>query len=538
MKKRKIIKLKNDADTYFDLGDDALDAGDYINAVHYFYTAYTKGGGEDALYYIGETYCDMGEYDEALHYLFRALNKRPDCPDIHATISMCFLSMNDEDTALFYAFSQMDMAHYNDTLFNKDNHQEPQKIRLLEKNDHMLIDIAAKLLSAGDKKYAKELLQTIKPDSPDFLKACNLLIMLALEDKQAKEALKTIDMALKQNTKQKESGIFLEFRCWEIAAYHILKDKENKERVIDIVENAKLDFHASRAAVFTYAKIGDHKRIRRHIENVLKEDAYNKNMLVMLAVAHYLCGDAKAAKDEIVAAAKLYPGDISIKEIALAFSQKRKGFILTALIDKKTAGNWIDDVEEGLAFMAKGRYEDVADKADFKQKIEWVFQSRLNSLVAHAAIVLAKQEDFKEFLLEKLLDHQMEVVSKKAILYSLLVNKVVTKFGIVLDGFYQKLALKQFNAQYDKVFRAYCKTFATLVFMESGFETRLLNAAKKVDERFNELLLDDSKDEDIIPAILFSLVIKNKLPLAHSAFIFGCDEDELEWRIDYLLKKK
>ena len=535
MRKRH-IKFKTDADTYFDLAEDALDAGDYINAVHYFYIAHKKGGGTDALFFLGETYSDMGEYEEALNYLFLALDSRPDCPDINNAIANCFLSMNDEDTALFYSWTGMSVDSYNELMFERDNgfYKESQnKIRLLEKNDQMLIDIAAKLLSAGDRKYAKELLQTIKPESEDFLKACNLLIMIALEDKKADEALEIIQIALGQNKEQKkESGVFLEFRCWAIVAYYMQKDKENKDRAIEIVESTNLDYHASRAAVYSYAKINDYKRIGRHIENVLKDDAFNKNMRVMLSVSHHLGGDNVRAKEEIVAVSKLFPNDIAIKEIALAIAQKRKGLILAALIDKKTTGDWIDDIEEGLTLISKGRYEDVPEKDDFRKKIEWAFQSRLNSLIAHAALVLASIKEFRLFLLTKLIDYELETASKKVILYSLLVSNMVGKFGIVIDGFYQKIGFKRLKTENRAIYRAYCKTFATLVFMENGFENRLFNAVKKIEQRFLEL--DIGENDDMLAALLFSMSIKNKLPLSHSAFIFSCDEKELTKKLDII----
>jgi len=544
--KKKPIKFKTDADTYFDLAEEAFGASDYINAVHYFYIAYTlslkdKEAMTDALFFLGEIYLDVGEYEEALYYLFKALDRRPDCTDINNTIASCFLCLNDEDTAIFYSWAGMSVKSYKDLMHERDDlineyQLESKKIRLLEKNDQMIIDIAAKLLTAGDKKYAKELLQTVKPNSPDFLKACNLLIMICLEDKQAKEALEIIDEALSQNQNKKESGIFLEFRCWQIVSYHILKDKENKQRVIDIIEAASLDFHASRAAVFTYAKINDYKRIRRHIEDVLKKDAFNKNMRVMLSIAHHLCGDEKNAKIEIVAASKLYPNDIAIKEIALAISQKRKGLILAALMDKKTTASWIDDIEEALDLIAKNRYEDVPQKSEFIKKIEWVFQSRLNSLITHAALILGSNHEFKDFLMDRLTDYELETAPRKTILYSLLVNNAITKFGIVIDGFYQRLSFKPLNTHNKILFKAYCKTFATLVFMENGFETRLNNAAKKIEDRFDELKLND--DEDMLSALLFALSIKAKLPLSHSAFIFSCDEHTLKTKFDLVKAKK
>jgi|GEM_PF-2417572 len=534
--KKRPIKFKTDADTYFDLAEDALEAGDYINAVHYFQHAYKKGGGVDALFFLGEAYTDMGEYEEALYYLFKALDKRPDCPDINNAIASCFLFMNDEDTALFYSWAGMNMKSYSELMFEKSGeyYQEPQnKIRLLEKNDQMIIDIAAKLLSAGDRKYASELLQTIKPDSDDFFKACNLLIMIALEDKKAAVALEIIYLALKQNNEQKESGIFLEFRCWEIVAYHLLKDKEKKEKTIDIIEKAKLDFRASRAAVYAYSKINDYKRIKRHIENVLKEDAFNKNMRVMLSLAYHLCGEASLAKDEIVSASKLYPNDITIKEVALAISQKRKGLVLAALLDKKTTGQWIDDVEEGLNLIHQNRWEDVPDKEHFKHKLEWVFQSRLNNLATHASMIVAKLDEFKPFLLGKLIDYNLDMPTRKLILYTILTNYPNNKFGIVLDGFYQRINFKRLKTDNKMVFGAYCKTFATLIFMEHSFETRLFNSAKKIEEKINELGLGKG-DDDMLAALMFQMTTKHKLPISHSAFIFSCDEKELVARLDKL----
>jgi len=538
--KKRPIKFKTDADTYFDLAEDALDAGDYINAVFHFHNAYLKGGGADALFFLGETYTDIGEYDEALYYLFKALDKRPDCPDINGAIAACFLSMNDEDTAIFYTWTGMSMKDYNDMMYEKDveiYNESNKKIRLLEKNDKMLLDIATKLLSTGDRTYAKELLQTVKPESDEFLRSCNLLIMIALDDKKVAEALEIIELGLRQNEGKKESGVHLEFRCWAIVAYHLLKDKENKQAAIDIVEKASLDYHASRAAVFAYSRINDYKRAGRHIEAILKENPYSKGMRIMLALANYLCGKFDEAKNEIVAAAKLYPNDISIKEVAGAISQRRKGLSLTTLIDKRTTANWIDDVEENLELIKKGRYEDVPDKAGFRQKLEWIFQSHLNSLATYAILIISKLDEFKQFLLDKLIDYHLEMPVRKVVLYSVLMNYPVNKPGIVMEGFYQRISFRRLKVANEMVFRAYCKTFSTLIFMENGFETRLYNAAKKIEERFSDLRIRENEESDILAAMMFALSTKSKLPPAHIAFIFSCDEKVLLGKLNKIRSK-
>jgi len=631
---KKPIKFKKTADTYFDLAEEKLDGGDYESAVYNFYRAYEEGGGVDALIALGETYFEMGEPEEGLNYLFRALDKEPKSDDICTAIAQCFLALEDDDTSLFYVRPNMTLKKYKHYMREAEwaLSKDVPPVRLVEQNSEMIVDIAVKLLSAGDNVYAKELLQTIRSSDKDwYCRAMCLLAMIALDDDKPDEALKHIDEGL--NVKE-----VVELRCWQAVAYFIKLDSinayknskktgkktskkvkdsgieeennvgeageasaetDNKTKakiqeytqklneIIEIIESSKLDSAAHTAAGFAYIKMGDAVRAERHLSSTLSIDPYNCEALISRALALHAQGRYTEAKSQIVSASRLYPDDIAIQEVALAMAQMRKGLRLYPMFDMETLTAWAEQTDRNLKLVDEGLDDEIEDKADFKRKVEWLYQTRMASRQASASLSLAKNKAWHAFLREKILNNDMDMSAKKATLYALLFfggwsldcaegdggisgslnekdklngKRLLGKSGavgaeeesggaavkvkrkdyiskgsiaIVMGGLYLRLKVK-FPVGMNAFFaRSYCKTFCTLAFMDYDFETRLLNNAIRVLSVFNcgglGLEAENDEAENTLAALLFYLSKRSgEIPLPHCAHIFACNENTLK----------
>ena len=435
--KAKTTKIKYDAALFFDKAEEKLDAGDFESAIHFFYKSYKAGGGVDSLIALSETYAEMGEVAEGLNYLFRALDMQPKNEEVCLCLSQAFADLDDEETSLFYLSPSTSIKKYHlllDQMEKSDPFTQKQKpVRLLQKNDGIIIDVAKKMLLTEDAFYAEEILSTIKTDSDHYQKAASMRAMILADKGKYKQLLELTTTALSK-------GENIELSCWQIAAYHFLKDKENKKRAIEFVENLKLNPQQSMIAVMAYVKIGDHKRVIRHTENVLQVDPFNKKLIITLAKALYLSKDFANAKREIVSAARLFPEDVTIKQIAKEFFDQTKCTSLYPTIDKKTANEWVDQLLQcqidNMTTAADGNLNKSSDFESLNQKVLWLYQNKAKASISNVALMFANFPDWHQFFKERLIDNTIDSYEKRAIMFALLLNKTAGPIGIVIDGLY------------------------------------------------------------------------------------------------------
>lgn len=495
-KKGKILKFLQDAEYYFDLALDYLDAEDYLNALDYTRRAIKLDPYElDYIFLLAQIYSEMGLYAKSNFEYFKLLAIDQNLGECYLRISQNYYMMREEEAAVYYIKKSMEFD------FDQDDFDEDEefavdyeemlrdlsgnnKFRLISKNmeDQMLLNYANKLMSISEYDSAMQLLSYVKPDSKYYINALNSAAFCSARIDNPEQE---IELALK----------VLEIDPYNINALCNLADGyvqagkvEEAQRVADALLQLKIaDTRDYYKAAIALLECGYNKQAIKYLCDFLSYHPYHEAGLLLLSLAYYNQKELDLARECVYKLVRIDNTNTIAKYYNQYFQnhQEFKPLEYIRQVPKEEADRRIKMFEEIVQYSSEDLIKLIKTNPEFFHYAKWIFEYASIGLTQKLIERLARirNQQAQTFLRECLVDNLLSFVVKQRILRTLLSLMPNKKIALVHEDEIRFITPKAnkliFN--FPKVyFEAYLDVFTSLAFVDKDYESEFNRSVRKI----------------------------------------------------------
>ncbi len=501
-----------------------LEAGDYPSGIYGLHKAVEAGVGTDAELDLASAYLDVGCISEAQKFYIRVLSKKPREEEAYIGMINCFIETNEQELANYYFVKGL-----KENILNKEQledyfieeHEDGPEIRLYDSKDKSkLVSIASKLLVSGDNEYAEQLLKSVaRPDVKQYTESCSLLSLLYLNQKRLDDAALYADKVL-----EVEPNDVFALVCRILVSYHKGFDTEvmgYKERLLSLdIRDERLIVKAAVCMM----NVGDGENAQKYLEKLLAIQPYDRTALVSMIAVTGAQKKFELAKRYAVTAHKLFPEDVEIRYFATLIREQEQEKLASIMKKGFDGESWLRELESFMVEHSSLSKIEAALKKNpvMRDKLKWLEQCPPCKQQMEILSFFAQSDRWREQSQRLLLLPEFDLHTKKLILKNILINSSKKDFSLYTCGVLRKYKPKKLERE--PLSEAYYLAYATMAFVDSGFDKKLYEAYKEIAQSE----VGDVAKPAVAAAVMFYLaggvnVIKTRKDCAE---IFGITEEE------------
>ncbi|MCL2234250.1 MAG: hypothetical protein FWC11_00850 [Firmicutes bacterium] len=510
----KITKFNTNPEHYYNLAIDKAENGEYLVALEYLSRAErlayatdkynlacvdflnfiqsARFGPSDGIvmgirFERSEIYARLGFFDDANKELFKIASDEFSHDEIFYCLIKNFILMDMTKEAAYYLNLGLDKGVLDELDgFGPIDIEEVAKqntLRLVGPTgaEHSL-NAAKQLALSGENKMAKKILLDIKEGTKEYSDALRGLIRISFDEKKYDEGMEFIEKALEKN--DKDADVLLT----KVLGYELLEKKEEAQKLLEEIDKLNFDDIDAYAKLATRSAVRDDaRRVKLFSEKVLKEVEFDKEMLVLNALANHNLGNKAQAKNAIVKACTVFPNDYNIFFFAkIIDSEEHVKISMSTELPLSLQKSLIKSVEDALKTIKdEGEFIEMMIENDkFRNAVFWGFFNSNSNLQHYLADYLSNHGTIGYTMVtDFLIDTTKPISLKKTIFLNILKRGVVQFINVVNNHQFTSFYVKPPKFTQDKtMLDAYHTVFASLAFIQQGFEKKLKATFKKVVE--------------------------------------------------------
>jgi tetratricopeptide (TPR) repeat protein len=546
----KILKMKITPSYYYDKALDKSEHDDFIGCLELLRRAESLTEGEtddEALAIrleIADTLGLMGAYEESNRAYYRLTAFDYCLDDVYYGLIKNYALLDMPEQAVYYLNYAVDTG-----ILSSDEGFEPIDFDLLQKpekprlklvkphdNSHT-IRLAKQLLGASDTFFARQILEAVPESSEQFREAANYLALIELSDGRYDEGLRLTEKVLGKN----ETDI--NALTTRILALNMLGNADRvRAAAVQLDGLGITEWPETAKIALCFCQISDAERAHKYLFKSLKTLPYDRDMLLLFAIAAANTGRAAEAKDAMLKLQLIYPRDAVVRYYARA---------VTSHCKQKKAGADVEplDLIPDLPLSVRERYTALLESAlnaaatpaafyslcrtqpDLAEAVMWALYSDIPPLQTKLGRVLARSERGLETALAILIDPDYPPIPKKEIFAEVLRGGKARIVQTVINheiGWFRPSIPKEVKNK--ALVGAYWQVYSALAFIERDFDRRLNGWFKRMAEAFGAAGIRSNISETAAAAILAYKSRIHKVFYSKQAVceVFGCDEQEFD----------
>jgi tetratricopeptide (TPR) repeat protein len=494
-KKGKILKFLQDADYYFELALDCLDAEDYLNALDYIRRAIKIDPHElDFRFLLAQIYSDMGLYAKSNFEYFKLLSLDQNLGECFLRISQNYYMMRDEDSAIYYIkkgmefdFDQADFDEDDDIAIDYETmirELSGNKLKLISKNieDQMLLNYANKLMSISEYDSAMQLLSYVRPDSRYYINALNSAAFCSARVDNPRQEIEFAQKVLEIEPYNVNA------LCNLADGYAQLGDIQEAQKIADIILQLKItDSNDYYKAAIALLQCGYNKQAIKYLCDFLSFHPYHEAGLLLLSLAYYNQKELDLAQECVYKLVRIDNSNTIAKYYNQFFqsSQEFRELEYIKQAPKEEAERRIKMFEEIVEYPSADLIKLIKSDSELFDYAKWIFEYANINLSQSLIEKLARLRNAQAqtFLRECLVDNTLSFVIKQRILRRLLSMLPTKKIALVHEEEIRfispKVTKNIFN--YPKAyFEAFIDVFTSLAFVDRDYETEFNRSTRRV----------------------------------------------------------
>lgn len=535
----KVIKMKNDAEYYYQRGIDKSEAGQYIDAIDSFYSALYRD--PDNLWIYSElafNYLELGLVNEAekVYYKILALDKR--CEIGYLGLIQCFLREDRITNAIYY----FEMGKENNALDteidfdsyaseNDEGARPAPKLKVVERDDHSeIVKLAQRMILSGEEDFARQMLEGIPESSNQSNDAKNHLSFLAYVAEDYDRCTKLTEEVL-----EKDPDNIYALTTAALVAKKLdddVKVKEFVDRMDGLNASEREDVYR---IAMCFLQLGDAVMCEKYFGKLFDDMPYEHDLTLAYAIALYDNGKKAEAKSIMLDLRRIFPEDSVAGYYARFIGEGQIKYIPVAtdlpLGEKERRLHRIDEIfamDNDVDKVVERLYRD----EELYDMVLWLFSSSELAAASRIAAFLIQHEDWQPFFRDKLIDPDVPVVLKKEYLLGYLRYSDVKKFSLVVGDL-----LQTYNPRIPKckdnfdMREAYWTVFATCSFVTRDFSGKINKAYKKIVDIMSAPDFKPFKiDRNVMAAVIAYWARPHKIfyDKTECCEIFGCDPKDFD----------
>ncbi len=487
------LTTDNGIGIYYEKAMDKYDEGDFVGCLELLFIArdlLQDPYGEDdltLLLEIADTYSEMGLFYESNKYYYILTQYSYSLDEVYYSIIRNFILMGNAEAAVGYLNFAMEVGllspEDNISVSELESFMKPpaEKFRLLKEQDsEYLVQVAKQLVNSHDTEFAKQVLGSVSPQSKHYVDASNFLAILEVGGGNAEKGIEYCDGILE--TKPDDVGAI----TTKIVGKNMLGDeREVKELTERLLELDISDVKDLSKAAMCMAELKNSALTAKFCEKVLREEPFERNIILLDALAQANLGNRTRAKDLIVSLCTVYQFDYTAKYYARLIDEYDGGseLPLTVVMDGAERARRTETIETELS--------KAVNPVDFVRALEldeelneivmWGLYEGDDATALKTGRMISRTKNGFPIARRILLNPDCSVVLKKAVFLQLLKTGSVFVLSVVIND-----KMLSFHPILPKVTRraelidAYWQVYSALAFIESGYEKKLSRWYKQI----------------------------------------------------------
>ncbi len=484
---------------YYEKAMQKYDDGDFVGCLELLFTARELLDDpycEDdltLLLEIADTYAEMGLFDESNKYYFILTQYNYSLDEVFYSLIKNFILAGDLELAVYYLNFGMEVGLLNsDDGFSLEELEDlmkppPEKPRLMKESDSdYLLQVARQLVNSHDTDFAKQMLASVPPHSKNYVDAKNFLALIEIGNGNAEKGIEHCDDVLELSPSDISA----------LTAKLVARKMQGDEKEVEELKNALADMDITDLsdlgkAAMCMAEIGDSALTAKYCDRILKESPYERNIMLVGALAHANIGNRARAKDLIVSLCTVYGYDYTAKYYARIIDAHdgKTTLPLTFVMDAAEKARRIEKIEKALG-QATNPIDFVRSYEEDEELFEavmWSVYEECDATAVKVGKMISRSRKGFPFARRILLYPDCPVVLKKAVFLQLFKTGSIFRLSVVNNG-----KLLMFHPILPKVTRraelvdAYWQVYSALAFIETDYDKKLNEWYKKAVAAFDK----------------------------------------------------
>ncbi len=544
----KITSLTEDSGIgiYYEKAMQKYDDGDYVGCLDLLFTArelLNEPYCEDdltLLLEIADTYAEMGLFEESNKYYFILTQYNYSLDEVFYSLIKNFILTGNLELAVYYLNFGMEVGLLNsDDGFSAEELEDlvkpPQeKLRLMKDNDsEYLVQVARQLVNSHDTEFAKQMLSSVPPHSKHYADAENFLAVIEIGSGNAEKGIEHCDAVLERKPDDISA----------LTAKLVARKIQGNEQEVAELKNTITELDISDLSdigkvAMCMAEIGDSALTAKYCDRILGENPYERNIMLVGALAHANIGNRARAKDLIVSLCTVYGYDYTAKYYARLIDAHdgEAALPLTFIMDnaEKTRRNEMIEKALGKAVNPIDFVRAYEDDEELYEYVMWSLYEECDATAVKVGKTISRTRNGFALARKLLLYPDCSVVLKKAVFLQLFKTGSVFRLSMINND-----RLFMFHPILPKVTRrselvdAYWQVYSALAFIETGYDKKLNEWYKKAVAAF------DKEKEKLKPAAIAALIAyKSQINKIFALDTYCCEVFDCEYRDFVLYSKK
>lgn len=534
---KKIVKLKNDAQYYFEKGVERSDAGEYVLAIDNFYSSLDRDDVTNpvVLSELAYAYLALGLNEKALEFYFYLLCQDPYSEVAYLGLIRCFAERN-PSAALYYLNRGIDEGvlsedfQMNEGIEVEFEERKKPLFSLYDGRDNSeLINIAKGMLAGGENELARHVYEEVPEDSKQYVDAKNGLAFIELNNGNYSDASQLCDLSLARDPKN-----FAALNTKMIAQARGGNEQGALETAKIIDEMNVSDLQYLYSAATSFMESGLYEYSEKYFERAYNRAPYQRDCTLAYALHLYNRGKKADAKAHLLDLRRLYPEDSVVGYYARAVNAGESEWIKPAFTlptkEKNRRLNNIESVFSELSDINKVN-ERLAEDEDLYDSVMWLLDSNDNVTAEKVGVFLCQTQEWHPYFEFKFVDYNVSPMLKREWLNTYLCFSESKKFKLVV-GFVQMehdATPPKCNDNH-RMREAYWRFYSTAVFVCPSFRKEVRRAYKKAVKLMSAPDFEPFEiDVDTMSAVLAKMTgLKSFNDDALCVNLFNCKKDLYE----------
>ena len=385
--------------------------------------------------------------------------------------------------------------------------------------------MAKQLIASHDTEFAKQMLGSIPPHSKNYVDASNFLALIEIGNGNIEKGIKHCDDVLEINPDDVSA----------LTAKIIAADMQGNMTEVEELTCRLLDLDISELSdmnkiAMCMAEINDSAFTAKYCDRILRESPYERNILLLGALAHANLGNRARAKSLIVSLCSVFRYDYTAKYYAriIDMHDGETPLPLTVIMDSAEKHRRIERIEKALSKAVNPidfvrAYEDDEELFD---AVMWSVYEEGDATAVKVGKTVSRTRRGFPFARRILLNPDCSVVLKKAVFLQLFKTGSVFRVAMVNND-----RMQTFHPILPKVTRraelvdAYWQVYSALAFIETGYD-------KKLNEWYRKAVqtLDKEKDKLNPNAVAALIAYKSQINKIFALDTYCCEVFDCDYR--------
>ena len=426
-------------------------AGDFLLCLKYAFLAIQSDSNIYFYPIIADCYYKLSAYECSLEWYCKALADKSNKVRCFIGISRCYIELKKFELAFLYINNAIRLDRNNKyatdiqsiAMFlqsDKITSQMQKQHSLYSEVNKNQLEKAKQLMVAGKYDEAKNEIKVISPSSSSFVEATNLhaTIELMQGNSLMAQELSNKVLELDKNNINAICNIALSY-----------SSRGNKVMSMNAIKSAIAIKNVTMKEKFiiatTLCQLNAHKLVIIYLTDILKNNKFHYDFLILLAIAYNNCKDYTNSLKTIDFCLDIYRFDVvclNLKNKILQCQINSETIPYVNQIYKPEEINLLSHKLEDVLFSKEEVVLDFCKDERNKEQIVWALRTLGNSFSKTIVFSLVKAECLT-YIKELLLSTRVNANNKVMLIKELIVTNHLEKMSIMFEGIYAELNLKK-----------------------------------------------------------------------------------------------